>query len=76
MWRFVVGKLDHERLIFVDEMGTHTSLAPLYGYSPAVSGRSSRYRETGARTRLSWRVSAAKGWGLLWSWKALLAGKS
>ena len=23
-----------ERLIFVDECGTHTSLAPLYGYAP------------------------------------------
>ena len=34
MWRFGVGELDHERLMFVDEMGTHTSLAPLYGYSP------------------------------------------
>jgi transposase len=33
-WRFVVGELDHERLMFVDEMGTHTSLAPLYGYAP------------------------------------------
>ncbi len=34
MWRFVVGGLDSRSLVFVDEMGTHTSLAPLYGYSP------------------------------------------
>jgi transposase len=34
VWRFVVGKLDCGQLMFVDEMGTHTSLAPLYGYSP------------------------------------------
>jgi transposase len=34
VWRFVVSKLDRGRLVFVDEMGTHTSLAPLYGYSP------------------------------------------
>ncbi len=34
MWRSVVGGLDGKRLVFVDEMGTHTSLAPLYGYSP------------------------------------------
>ena len=34
MWRSVLGGLDGERLMFVDEMGTHTSLAPLYGYSP------------------------------------------
>jgi transposase len=30
----VVGGLDSRRLVFVDEMGTNTSLAPLYGYSP------------------------------------------
>jgi len=29
-----LGRLDPERLVFVDEMGTHTSLAPLYAYSP------------------------------------------
>jgi transposase len=30
----MIGKRDAERLVFVDEMGTHTSLAPLYAYSP------------------------------------------
>ena len=30
----VVAEVDPERLVFVDEMGVHTSLAPLYGYSP------------------------------------------
>lgn len=29
-----LGCLDPERLVFVDEMGTHTSLAPLYAYAP------------------------------------------
>jgi transposase len=29
-----VGCIDPGRLIFVDEMGTHTSLAPLYAYAP------------------------------------------
>jgi transposase len=29
-----VGRLDPGRLVFVDEMGTHTSLAPLYAYAP------------------------------------------
>jgi transposase len=34
-WRVLVArKLDARELVFVDEMGTHTSLAPLYGYSP------------------------------------------
>ena len=27
-------KISPERLVFVDECGTHTSLAPLYGYAP------------------------------------------
>ena len=30
----VAGALDPKRLVFVDECGTHTSLAPVYGYSP------------------------------------------
>lgn len=29
----VAGVLDPRRLVFVDECGTHTSLAPIYGYS-------------------------------------------
>ena len=29
-----LGRIDIERLVFVDEMGTHTSLAPLYAYAP------------------------------------------
>jgi transposase len=29
-----MGGLDPGRLVFVDEMGTHTSLAPLYAYAP------------------------------------------
>jgi hypothetical protein len=29
----VAEKLDPRRLVFVDEMGTNTSLAPLYAYS-------------------------------------------
>ncbi len=33
VWRSVVGRLDSRSLVFADEMGTHTSLAPLYGYS-------------------------------------------
>ena len=30
----VAAKVDPRRLVFVDEMGAHTSLAPVYGYSP------------------------------------------
>jgi hypothetical protein len=30
----VAAQVDSGQLVFVDEMGLHTSLAPLYGYSP------------------------------------------
>jgi transposase len=34
-WRVTVAEvLEPERLVLVDEMGLHTSLAPLYGYAP------------------------------------------
>ena len=34
-WRVTVAEvLEPERLIFADEMGLHTSRAPLYGYAP------------------------------------------
>ena len=34
-WRVMVAAVvDPERLVFVDECGTHTSLGPLYGYAP------------------------------------------
>jgi transposase len=29
-----IGCVDPDQLVFVDEMGTHTSLAPLYAYAP------------------------------------------
>ncbi len=34
MWRSAFVNLDGRRLVFVDEMGTHTSLAPMYAYAP------------------------------------------
>jgi transposase len=30
----VAAAVEPERLLFVEECGTHTSLAPLYGYAP------------------------------------------
>ena len=34
-WRVMVtAKVEPERLVFVDECGMHTSLAPIYGYAP------------------------------------------
>jgi transposase len=34
VWQATIATLEYKRLVFVDEMGAHTSLAPLYGYSP------------------------------------------
>jgi hypothetical protein len=33
-WRVMSSTLDVRRVVFVDEMATNTSLAPLYAYSP------------------------------------------
>jgi DDE superfamily endonuclease len=30
----VAARVEPERLVFVDECGTHTSLGPIYGYAP------------------------------------------
>lgn len=34
LWRMEIDCVDPGRLVFVDEMGTHTSLAPVYAYAP------------------------------------------
>ena len=65
-----VSRIDPARLVFVDEMGTHTSLAPLYAYTP-VGERVffSRSRKTAARTRRFLRAFIEEGWDLPWPWK-------
>ena len=50
----VAAEVDPRRLVFVDEMGLHTSLAPLYGYAPK-----------GERLRLSVPRSRGKNTTLL-----------
>ncbi len=35
-WRTIISTLDAQRLMFVDEMGTNTSLGPIYAYSPQL----------------------------------------
>ena len=52
----VAAEVDPSRLVFVDEMGVHTSLASLYGYSP--EGERVRLkvpRNLKAGTRRFWR---------------------
>ena len=62
LWRMEVGRIDPGRLAFVDEMGTHTSLAPLYAYAPI--GRRAFFeipRNRAKNTTLCSRVSMHKG---------------
>jgi hypothetical protein len=65
-----VGRIDPGRLVFVDEMGTHTSLAPLYAYAPI--GERAFFeipRNRGKNTTLLLRAFIEKVWGLRWPWK-------
>jgi transposase len=60
----VAEEIVAERLVFVDECGTHTSLAPIYGYAP----RGERLylavpRGRGKNTTLLWSMSV-EGMGL------------
>ena len=47
-----IGRIDPRRLVFVDEMGAHTSLAPLYAYAPIIGKRAffEKSRGTAAKT--------------------------
>jgi hypothetical protein len=72
-----VCHIDPGQLVFVDEMGTHTSLAPLYAY--ASIGQRAFFevpRNLKARTQRCLRASIKKGWDLLWLWKGLLPPES
>ena len=53
-WRVLVARaLDQRRLVFVDEMGTTTSLAPLYAWAPkGERARCEVPRNRGNNTRL------------------------
>ena len=61
----VAAAVEPERLLFVDECGLHTSLAPIYGYAPR-----------GERLRLSVPRSRGKNTTLLSSMTASGMGPS
>ena len=49
----LAGNIDPRRLVFVDEMGTNTSLSPLYAYSPRGRRAYAKVRRNrGANTTL------------------------
>ncbi len=51
-WRVLfAGRVDAERLVFVDEMGANVSLCPIYAWSRrGERARARRRQGTGART--------------------------
>jgi hypothetical protein len=56
--------------VLKDEMGTHTSLAPLYAYAPV--GQRAFFeipRNLKARTPRCLRAFTEEEWVLLWPWK-------
>src|SRR5829696_7267132 len=65
----VAGVLDPGKLVFVDECGTHTSLAPVYGYAPKGERlRLSVPRNRGKNTTLLASITLEApsiGWQLL-----------
>ena len=70
LWRKELGRVDPSGLVFVDEMGTHTSLAPLYAYSPV--GERAYFeipRNLKARTLRCLRACASKGWHRPWPYE-------
>jgi hypothetical protein len=70
-WRVMVARaVDPRKLVFVDEMGTNTSLSALYAYS--LKGRRAYAqvpRNRGANTTLLASMSL-EGMGLCLRWKA------
>jgi hypothetical protein len=71
LWRTEVSRLDPPgRLVFVDEMGTHTSLAPLYAYAPVGERAFLEIpRNRGKNTTLLTSLHIEEGWDHRWPWK-------
>ena len=64
--------LDARSLVFVDEMGTNTSLSPLYGWAKkGERAYCSVPRNRGKNTTLLASMSLGQGWGHRSQWKGL-----
>jgi hypothetical protein len=67
-----LGSVDPYRLVFVGEMGIHTSLAPLYAYSPIGERVFFEIpRDLKAGTPRCLRAFIEVGWDHPWPWKGL-----
>ena len=70
LWRMEVGGIDPGWLVFVDEMGTHTSLAPVYAYAPIGERAFLEVpRNRGKNTTLLTSLHAEGIGPSLWPWK-------
>jgi transposase len=58
----VAATVEPERLVFVDECGTHTSMAPIYGYAPR--GERLRLRVPRRRGKNTTLLSSMSMWGM------------
>ena len=74
----VAAEVDPERLVFVDEMGVHTSLAPLSTVT-LVKGERVRLsvpRNRGKNTTFLAAMRPLMGWARRWPWRAPPTRKS
>jgi transposase len=63
LWRHATRDIDTQRLVFVDESGSHTSLTPLYGWAPkAQRAQQSVPKNRGRNTTL---IAALSSQGVL-----------
>jgi transposase len=70
-WRaLVAGVLDAQRLVFVDEMGTNTSLAPLYARSRRVERAHAKAPRNWAKNITLLASISIHGMGRAWRSKA------
>ncbi len=76
-WRaLVAGEVCAERLVFVDEMGSNTSLSPLYAWSrKGERAPASAPRNWGKNVRPCWPASPAEGWARTWRSRAQRRGR-
>ena len=70
----VAEKIEPERLVFVDECGTHTSLAPLYGYAPRgerlrLSVPPKRGKNTTLLSSMTLSGMGPSQWDRPWRWR-------
>src|SRR5215213_8376314 len=76
-WRaLVAGKIYAERLVFVDEMGSNISLAPVYAWSRwGERAFASVPRNWGKNLTLLASMSVEGGWARAWRSKARPRGR-